>query len=84
MSSQPPQKWVVSWAASVQGPYPVGNASAQPDLRFAFPAAARDQSFRRRVRQATLDTRRVYFPWISLSHEAAKARATSTAGFPAR
>jgi len=42
-------KWVTTWAASVQGPYPVGNASAQPDLRFAFPAAstgARDQTFR--------------------------------------
>jgi len=43
------QKWVTSWAASVQGPYPSGNASAQPDLRFAFPnpaAGARDQTFR--------------------------------------
>jgi len=43
------RKWVASWTASVQGPYPVGNASAQPDLRFAFPSAAagaRDQTFR--------------------------------------
>ncbi len=43
------RKWVTSWAASVQGPYPTGNPSAQPDLRFAFPAAtagARDQTFR--------------------------------------
>lgn len=41
--------WKTSWAASVQGPYPVGNPSAQPDQRFAFPdekAGARDQSFR--------------------------------------
>ena len=41
--------WVTSWAASVQGPYPVGNPSAQPNLSFAFPSAetgARDQSFR--------------------------------------
>ena len=30
-------KWVTAWAASVQGPYPVGNPSAQPDQRFAFP-----------------------------------------------
>ncbi len=33
----------------MQGPYPSGNASAQPDLRFAFPSArdgARDQTFR--------------------------------------
>ena len=43
------QKWVTSWTASVQGPYPAGNPSAQPDLRFAFPTAAdgaRDQTFR--------------------------------------
>src|SRR5215472_15566078 len=42
-------RWNVTWTASVQGPYPVGNASAQPDLRFAFPSAAtgaRDQTFR--------------------------------------
>lgn len=46
------EKWVTAWAASVQGPYPTGNASAQPDLRFAFPAAAigaRDQTFRLNV-----------------------------------
>jgi len=34
------RKWVTCWAASVQGPYPTGNASAQPDLRFAFPSPA--------------------------------------------
>jgi lysophospholipase L1-like esterase len=47
--AQPGQKWVASWAASAHGPYPVGNASAQPDLRFAFPApenGAHDQTFR--------------------------------------
>jgi hypothetical protein len=33
-------KWVVSWAASAQGPYPVGNPSAQPDQRVAFPVPA--------------------------------------------
>ena len=41
--------WVTAWAASVQGPYPVGNPSAQPDQRFAFPdptRGARDQTFR--------------------------------------
>src|SRR5262249_45158187 len=46
-------KWVTSWAASVQGPYPVGNPSAQPDQRFAFPVptnGARDQTFRMMVR----------------------------------
>ena len=47
------EKWVVSWAGSAQGPYPVGNPSAQPDMRFAFPSAqagARDQTFRLIVR----------------------------------
>jgi lysophospholipase L1-like esterase len=42
-------KWVTSWAASVQGPYPIGNPSAQPVQKFAFPvpeAGARDQTFR--------------------------------------
>src|SRR5215831_6470939 len=46
-------KWVTSWAASAQGPYPVGNASAQPDQRFAFPvpaSGARNQTFRLIVR----------------------------------
>jgi lysophospholipase L1-like esterase len=43
------EKWVTAWAASVQGPYPIGNPSAQPDLRFAFPSpetGAHDQTFR--------------------------------------
>jgi lysophospholipase L1-like esterase len=43
------QKWVATWAASVHGPYPSGNPSAQPDLKFAFPVPADgavDQSFR--------------------------------------
>src|SRR5712675_2266897 len=47
--SQASQKWVVSWAASAQGPYPVGNVSAQPDQRFAFPdpaTGAKDQTMR--------------------------------------
>jgi lysophospholipase L1-like esterase len=45
--------WVVSWTGSVQGPYPVGNPSAQPDQKFAFPepaTGARDQTFRLMVR----------------------------------
>ena len=47
------EKWVVSWTGSAHGPYPVGNPSAQPDQRFAFPSAetgARDQTFRLIVR----------------------------------
>ena len=47
------QQWVASWTASAHGPYPVGNPSAQPDQRFAFPSpetGARDQTFRLMVR----------------------------------
>src|SRR5579863_2766162 len=47
--AQPARKWVTVWTGSVQGPYPVGNASAQPNLNFVFPSAetgARDQTFR--------------------------------------
>lgn len=43
------EKWAATWAASVHGPYPSGNPSAQPDLRYAFPDPAEgavDQSFR--------------------------------------
>jgi lysophospholipase L1-like esterase len=42
-------KWVVSWAASGHGPYPIGNPVAQPDLRFALTPngdGAVDQTFR--------------------------------------
>src|SRR5882724_9714532 len=49
LSAHAADKWVTSWAASVQGPYPIGNPSAQPVLKFAFPApeaGARDQTFR--------------------------------------
>jgi lysophospholipase L1-like esterase len=51
--AQTGQKWVASWTGSVQGPYPVGNPSAQPNLSFVFPVAetgARDQTFRLIVR----------------------------------
>ncbi len=47
------QKWVASWAASAQGPYPSGNASAQPVLQFAIESAetgAVDQTFRLIIR----------------------------------
>ncbi len=46
-------KWVVSWAASMQGPYPTGNPTAMPDMSRVFPlpeAGAREQSFRLIVR----------------------------------
>src|SRR5882724_8637113 len=48
-SAEAADKWITSWVASAQGPYPVGNPSAQPVLKFAFPApeaGARDQTFR--------------------------------------
>ena len=47
------QQWVASWTASAHGPYPVGNPTAQPELKYAFASAqqgARDQSFRLIVR----------------------------------
>src|SRR3981189_436017 len=47
------QQWAASWTASVHGPYPVGNPSAQPELKYAFPSiqqGARNQSFRMIVR----------------------------------
>jgi hypothetical protein len=43
------QKWVTTWAASAHGPYPIGNPSAQPEQKFAFPVpttGAEDQTFR--------------------------------------
>jgi lysophospholipase L1-like esterase len=43
------QSWVTGWAGSVQGPYPVGNPSAQPNQGFIFPdpaEGARDQTLR--------------------------------------
>jgi lysophospholipase L1-like esterase len=45
--------WVAGWTASAQGPYPVGNPTAQPELKFALPSAeagASDQTFRLIVR----------------------------------
>lgn len=48
-AQQRAEKWLTAWAASAQGPYPVGNAILQPDLHRVFPSpetGARDQSFR--------------------------------------
>jgi lysophospholipase L1-like esterase len=45
------EKWAAAWVASPHGPYPSGNASAQPDLSLALPgAAAHDQTFRMMVK----------------------------------
>src|ERR1700709_467324 len=52
-SARDGENWVAAWTGSVQGPYPTGNPSAQPDPQFAFPnpaAGARDQTFRLMVR----------------------------------
>ncbi len=49
----PGRKWVATWAASVQGPYPSGNPVAQPVLDFALPSPERgasDQTFRLMVK----------------------------------
>ena len=49
--AQAAEAWATSWAASIQGPYPVGNPSAQPNQSFAFPTPqANDQSFRLIIR----------------------------------
>ncbi len=48
-----PQKWVTSWTASIQGPYPTGNPSAQPNMSVVFPTPAKgasNQSFRMMVK----------------------------------
>ena len=31
------RNWVVSWTGAAHGPYPSGNANAQPEMKFAFP-----------------------------------------------
>jgi lysophospholipase L1-like esterase len=52
-AAQQAERWVVSWAASAHGPYPVGNPSAQPDQKFVFPSpatGANDQTLRLVVR----------------------------------
>ena len=41
--------WATTWAASDQGPYPMGSPTAQPKMDFAIPnpaEGARDQTFR--------------------------------------
>ena len=53
VEAQAAEAWAASWAAAVHGPYPSGNAVAQPDLTFAFPSpemGANDQTFRLIVR----------------------------------
>lgn len=45
--------WVAAWTGAAQGPYPLGNPTAQPDMSFALPSAERgatDQTFRLIVR----------------------------------
>ena len=45
--------WFATWTASAHGPYPIGNPTAQPELKFALPSAeigASNQTFRMIVR----------------------------------
>jgi lysophospholipase L1-like esterase len=52
--------WVAAWTGAVHGPYPVGNPTAQPELKFALPSAetgANDQTFRLIVRPDTWGSR---------------------------
>ena len=42
------QQWVASWTGSAHGPYPVGNPTAQPELKYAFPAAEQSAPATRR------------------------------------
>ena len=47
------ETWAASWTGSAHGPYPSGNPTAQPEMKFAFPTpekGARDQTFRLIVR----------------------------------
>src|SRR3954447_368527 len=47
MNIRAAESWATVWTGSSQGPYPVGNAVAQPDLQAVFPEAqAHDQTFR--------------------------------------
>ncbi len=53
LPAQPATAWTTAWAASVQGPYPVGNVSLPTRLEQVFPSpgsGARNQSFRLIVR----------------------------------
>jgi hypothetical protein len=43
------ETWAAAWTGSVHGPYPIGNPTAQPEMKFAFPSpeqGANDQTFR--------------------------------------
>ena len=43
------ETWAAAWTGSVHGPYPVGNPTAQPEMKFALPSpdqGANDQTFR--------------------------------------
>jgi lysophospholipase L1-like esterase len=47
MSTRAADHWATVWTGSSQGPYPAGNAVAQPDLQAVFPGeVSHDQTFR--------------------------------------
>ena len=67
-SAEDSRSWATSWTASVQGPYPVGNPSAQPDQRFAFGSpeiGAKDQTLASMQRLADLLARENAQLWIN-------------------
>lgn len=91
------QPWVVSWAASIHGPYPTGNPSAMPDMSRVFPDAARgasDQTFRLIVRPTlwgretrirlsnVLGSRPVTFDGIHIGLQASGAQLTAGSNRP--
>lgn len=84
--------WVTSWAGSIQGPYPIGNPSAMPDMSRVFPVpanGARDQTFRMIVRPTlwgretrirlsnALGTRPVTFDGVHIGLQSSGAEVTA-------
>ena len=74
VEGQVENKWVASWIASPQGPYPAGFPVAQPDLRFAFPvlsSGATDQHSNRRrliARRMLKKSRSIAAPAYFMKH----------------
>jgi lysophospholipase L1-like esterase len=57
-NAQAADKWVAAWTGSSHGPYPAGNAVAQPDLQAILPAGvANDQTFRLIVKPGVWGTK---------------------------
>ena len=53
VSAAETKNWIAAWTASVHGPYPIGNPTAQPELKFVFASpeqGAVDLTFRQIVK----------------------------------